>query len=109
MYKAERFDVQYIIADTIEHQGKRKSIEVFLKNGYKPIQRKGTYWLLKRPEMVIVTVYYEKNRYSFNMRDAILMKYNEYEITEELLSRFESDVRAGKLTIEVDRFGYSIF
>lgn len=109
MHKAKRIDVNYIPSSSIRHQGNRRSIDRYLKQGYKIQTNKNGFWVLVLPSQVFVTIYCDDQiEYTYEMKDSILRKYDRSKISNNLIDTFVDDFNNGKISINVDELGYSI-
>ncbi len=108
MFKAEQIAIQYVPSNTIEKQGKRCSIERFLREGYYVKLSRNGYWVLVKPSQVLVTCYCGKNgTFTYDMKSDILKYHNRKKISFSLIDKFKNDFKSNVILIEVDESGYS--
>lgn len=105
MEKCSVIYVKYEPSDTIERQGKRSSIEKYLKKGYYIKEERNGYWLLVKPAQINVKVSNSSGTRTFNMKQDILDYYRRDKISEKLIKKFEEDIQEGKINIYMDAEG----
>ena len=94
--------IVYERSDTIEKQGKRSSIEKYLKNGYYIKDERNGYWVLVKPSRVIVTVKSSVSTQNINLKQEILDFYCKSRISEKQIENFVKDIENGKVSICLD-------
>jgi hypothetical protein len=105
MEKCSIIYVKYEPSDFIEIQGKRSSIEKYLKKGYYIKEERNGYWLLVKPAQVNVKVSNSLGTQTFNMKQDILDFYRRDKISEKLIDKFEEDIQKEKINIYMDAEG----
>lgn len=97
--------VKYEPSDTIEIQGKRSSIEKYLKQGYYIKESRNGYWVLVKPVQVNIKVKNSSGAKIFNVKQDILDLYKKDRISEKLTDKFEEDIQKEKIGVYMDADG----
>ncbi|MBW7474300.1 hypothetical protein K0T92_06055 [Paenibacillus oenotherae] len=105
MEKCSVIYVKYEPSDTIEKQGKRSSIEKYLKQGYYIKESRNGYWVLVKPVQVNIKISNSSGARTFNVKQDILDHYKKNRISEKLTEKFEEDMQKEKIGIYMDEEG----
>ena len=101
--KCENIHVEYEPSDTIKVQGKRKEIEKYLTQGYYEKEERNGFWILEKTAKVNVTS--KNDSCPFDMKDEVIQYYGRKKISEQLVGKFDEDIKTGKKEIWKDNEG----
>lgn len=105
MEKCSVIYLKYEPSDTIEKQGKRSSIEKYLKQGYYIKEERNGYWVLVKPAQVNIKISNSSGARTFNIKQDILELYKRDRISEKLIEKFEKDTQKEKICMYMDAEG----
>lgn len=105
MEKAIVLSIQYQPSDSIERQGKRSSIERYLKDGYHVKEYRNGYWVLVNPAKLYITLRNSYGSNTFNIKEEVCNYYSKSRISNSLADRFEMDIKNEKIVMYMDSEG----